>query len=49
MPTELSPAGFAANTAAPQPPTTSQNVPMNSAARRLAVVGAVTEVPFTRK
>ena len=33
-------ANFAANTALPQPPSTSQNVPMNSAASRCSIVGS---------
>src|SRR5882762_5768289 len=47
MPTDApSETNLAANTALPQPPKTSQNVPMNSAASRCDIVGAVIAVTY---
>jgi hypothetical protein len=47
IPTELPSVGLAANTAAPQPPKTNQNVPMNSAASRCIIVGSRIATPLS--
>jgi hypothetical protein len=45
IPTEIPSDGLAANTAAPQPPSTNQNVPMNSAVSRCSTVGSRMSTP----